>query len=109
MSLCPCLLLVWQRTLCCAAPLPGANHQELKPELTRTCHALQAPLDSLDLSLVSILYTQGNMAAFTPSFNYNFQILNTSVQISSWRQLLYWLGPPGILPGLPMRGVHGRL
>ena len=63
---------------------------------------MQAPLDSLDLSLVSILYTQGNMAAFTPSFNYNFQILNTSVQISSWRQLLYWLGPPGTLPGLPM-------
>ena len=35
------------------------------------------------------------MAAFTPSFNYNFEVLNTTVQISSWRQLLYWLGPPG--------------
>ena len=56
---------------------------------------MQAPLDSLDLSLVSILYTQGNMAAITPSFNYNFKVLNTTVQIDSWRQLLYWLGPPG--------------
>ena len=30
--------------------------------------ALQVPLDSLDLSHVSILYTQGEMAAITPIY-----------------------------------------
>lgn len=53
------------------------------------------PIDSLDLSLVSILYTQGDQAAITPNYNYNFQILHDTITISSWRQLLYWLGPPG--------------
>ena len=67
---------------------------------------MQAPLDSLDLSLVSILYTQGNMAAITPSFNYNFKVLNTTVQIDSWRQLLYWLGPPGQILSLCLLACH---
>ena len=81
---------------------------------------MQVPLDSLDLSLVSILYTSGehgashlpwlpcvssrkpdaggagDMAAITPSnFNYNFTILHNTITVSSWRELLYWLGPPG--------------
>ena len=56
---------------------------------------VQVPIDSLDLSLVSILYTQGDQAAITPNYNYNFQILHDTITISSWRQLLYWLGPPG--------------
>ena len=56
---------------------------------------MQVPIDSLDLSLVSILYTQGDQAAITPNYNYNFQILHDTITISSWRQLLYWLGPPG--------------
>ena len=56
---------------------------------------MQVPIDSLDLSLVSILYTQGDQAAIVPNYNYNFQILHDTITISSWRQLLYWLGPPG--------------
>ncbi len=33
----------------------------------------QVPLDIVDLSHVSILYTQGDMAAITPIYDYNFQ------------------------------------
>ncbi|KAK9811000.1 hypothetical protein WJX73_004887 [Symbiochloris irregularis] len=58
------------------------------------------PIDSLDLSLVSILYTQGDQAAIVPNYNYNFQILHDTITISSWRQLLYWLGPPGLVIAL---------
>jgi len=54
------------------------------------------PLNSLDLSHVSILYTQGEMAAITPIYDYNFSILHGTVTVSSWRQLLFWLGPPGL-------------
>jgi hypothetical protein len=35
---------------------------------------LQVPLDAVDLSHVSILYTQGEMAAITPIYDYNFQV-----------------------------------
>ena len=34
---------------------------------------LQVPLQAVDLSHVSILYTQGDMAAITPIYDYNFQ------------------------------------
>ena len=34
----------------------------------------QVPLDIVDLSHVSILYTQGDMAAITPIYDYNFQV-----------------------------------
>jgi hypothetical protein len=35
---------------------------------------VQVPLDAVDLSHVSILYTQGEMAAITPIYDYNFQV-----------------------------------
>ena len=35
---------------------------------------LQVPLQAVDLSHVSILYTQGDMAAITPIYDYNFQV-----------------------------------
>ena len=35
---------------------------------------LQVPLDIVDLSHVSILYTVGDMAAITPIYDYNFQV-----------------------------------
>ena len=31
--------------------------------------------------------------------DYNFSILHGTVTVSSWRQLLFWLGPPGIAIG----------
>ena len=34
---------------------------------------VQVPLQAVDLSHVSILYTQGDMAAITPIYDYNFQ------------------------------------
>ncbi|CAL8467087.1 g6623 [Coccomyxa elongata] len=55
------------------------------------------PLDAVDLSHVSILYTQGEMAAITPIYDYNFQVVFTKLAESSWRTLLFWLGPPGLV------------
>ena len=40
--------------------------------LTMLC-LVQVPLQAVDLSHVSILYTQGDMAAITPIYDYNFQ------------------------------------
>ncbi len=57
---------------------------------------VQVPLSSLDLSHVSILYTQGEMAAITPIYDYDFRILHGEGE-SSWRQLLELLGPPGFI------------
>eukprot|EP00887_Chlorella_sp_A99_P001478 scaffold8.g1478.t1 len=58
------------------------------------------PLDKLDLTLVSVLYTQGDFAAVTPVFDYA-GIAGDGVPIpsafSAWRQLLSWLAPPGLL------------
>ncbi len=40
---------------------------------------MQVPLDNVDLSLVSVLYTEGNMAAIVPIYDYNFQVTNTPI------------------------------
>ena len=61
--------------------------------------ALQVPLDAVDLQHVSLLYTQGEMAAVAPIYDYDFRMLTELVSESSWRQLLFWLGPPGIAIG----------
>lgn len=53
-------------------------------------------MSSLDLSHVSLLYTQGEMAAITPIYDYNFEILHGEGE-SPWRQLLELLGPPGFV------------
>ena len=64
------------------------------------------PLDKVDLSLVSVLYTQGDFAAVTPIYTYASELVSglqgiDGVQIesafSAWRQLLSWLGPPGLI------------
>lgn len=60
----------------------------------------QVPLDAVDLQHVSLLYTQGEMAAVAPIYDYDFRILSEIVSEASWRQLLFWLGPPGIVIGL---------
>ena len=73
------------------------------PALTPSAASrIQVPLNDLDLSHVSILYTQGEMAAITPIYDYDFQILQASLPASegTWRQLLYWLGPPGLVLAL---------
>ncbi|GAB4820526.1 hypothetical protein N2152v2_007572 [Parachlorella kessleri] len=58
------------------------------------------PLDKVDLSLVSILYTQGDMAAITPVYTYAIPgedgAMPPDSPFSGWRQLLGWLGPPGL-------------
>ena len=60
---------------------------------------VQVPLDAVDLQHVSLLYTQGEMAAVAPIYDYDFRILTEMVSEASWRQLLFWLGPPGLVIG----------
>lgn len=59
------------------------------------------PLDKVDLSLVTIMYTQGDYAAVSPIFTYTQDVGDAGVALESafgaWRQLLSWLGPPGIV------------
>ncbi|EFN58428.1 hypothetical protein CHLNCDRAFT_56847 [Chlorella variabilis] len=58
------------------------------------------PLDKVDLSLVSVLYTQGDYAAVTPVYTYALdgsEGVMIESAFSAWRQLLRWLGPPGLL------------
>ncbi|KAL3139673.1 hypothetical protein ABBQ38_003987 [Trebouxia sp. C0009 RCD-2024] len=57
------------------------------------------PLDAVDLQHVSLLYTQGEMAAVAPIYDYDFKILTETMSEASWRQLLFWLGPPGLVIG----------
>lgn len=37
------------------------------------------------------------MAAITPIYDYDFTIIHNVVTEASWRQLLFWLGPPGLV------------
>ena len=53
----------------------------------------------MDLQHVSLLYTQGKMAAVAPIYDYDFRILTETLSEASWRQLLFWLGPPGFVIG----------
>ena len=63
------------------------------------------PLDKVDLSLVSILYTQGDFAAVSPIYTYADPLGRDDGGVASaiaeadafgaWRKLLRWLGPPG--------------
>lgn len=69
------------------------------PELLHL-YIVQVPLDAVDLQHVSLLYTQGEMAAVAPIYDYDFRMLTEIVSEASWRQLLFWLGPPGIVIGL---------
>ena len=62
-------------------------------------YIVQVPLDAVDLQHVSLLYTQGEMAAVAPIYDYDFRMLTEIVSEASWRQLLFWLGPPGIVIG----------
>ena len=58
------------------------------------------PLDKVDLSLVTIMYTQGDYAAVSPIFTYApdpSEVVALESAFSAWRQLLAWLGPPGIV------------
>ena len=58
------------------------------------------PLDKVDLSLVSVLYTQGDFAAVTPVYTYaleNDDGVPIPSAYSAWRPLLGALGPPGLL------------
>lgn len=44
----------------------------------------QVPLDNVDLSRMSLLYTQGEMAAVTPIYDYDFAVRTTcSVEMVS--------------------------
>ena len=63
-------------------------------------YVLQVPLEGLDLQHVSILFTQGDLAAITPIYSYTYRVLPEQVSEAAWRQLLYMLGPPGLAIGL---------
>ena len=39
----------------------------------------QVPLDNVDLSRMSLLYTQGEMAAVTPIYDYDFAVRATAL------------------------------
>ncbi|CAD7704215.1 unnamed protein product [Ostreobium quekettii] len=54
------------------------------------------PLDRLDTSNMELLYTTGDRAAVMPVYDYNFQILFNEGAGSSWRDVLLWLGLPGL-------------
>jgi MFS family permease len=70
------------------------------------------PLDKVDLTLVSVLYTQGDYAAVSPIYSYADPIddkggggdiggvgaeLEEADAFGAWRKLLRWLGPPGLV------------
>lgn len=58
------------------------------------------PLDKVDLSLVTIMYTQGDYAAVSPIYSYAQDVSDPALiesAYSAWRQLLAWLGPPGMV------------
>ncbi len=49
----------------------------------------QVPLEAVDPSRQSLLYTQGDQAAVTPIYDYDFSILYGAAQQSSWREILW--------------------
>ncbi len=58
------------------------------------------PLDKVDLSLVTIMYTQGDYAAVSPIYSYAQEAGDAAAiesAMGAWRQLLAWLGPPGMI------------
>lgn len=54
------------------------------------------PLDSPDLDMMSILYTTGDKAAVLPVYDYDMSVIFNQLEQSGWRDLLFWLGVPGI-------------
>eukprot|EP00803_Ostreobium_quekettii_P011567 evm.model.scf_130EXC.10 EVM.evm.TU.scf_130EXC.10 scf_130EXC:121141-123399(+) len=54
------------------------------------------PLDQLDTLNMELLYTTGDRAAVMPMYDYNFQMLFNENVGSSWRDVLLWLGLPGL-------------
>ena len=61
----------------CRSCAHAAHRQPVPAELAAEYvmwGVLQVPLQAVDLSHVSILYTQGDMAAITPIYDYNFQV-----------------------------------
>jgi len=55
------------------------------------------PVNDFDPSQWSLLYTNGDMAAVTPVFNYNFDIdYGLIAQPEQWRSALFFIGPPGL-------------
>jgi len=52
------------------------------------------PLDQFDVSSMSLLYITGDKATVAPLFNYDLGLLMG--QASSWRDLLFWIGIPGL-------------
>jgi hypothetical protein len=51
---------------------------------------VQVPLDAVDPSRQSLLYTQGDQAAVSPIYDYDFSILYGAAAQSSWREILWY-------------------
>lgn len=54
------------------------------------------PLDSPDLDVMSVLYTTGDKAAVLPVYDYDMSVIFSQLEQSGWRDLLFWLGVPGL-------------
>lgn len=52
------------------------------------------PLDQFDVETMSLLYMIGDKATVAPLFNYEIPLLPSDA--SSWRDLLFWVGVPGM-------------
>lgn len=52
--------------------------------------------ENLDLDIMSILYTTGDKVAVLPVYDYNASIIFSQMEESGWRDLLFWLGVPGV-------------
>jgi MFS family permease len=59
------------------------------------------PLEKLDLQRMSIIYTAGDMAAVTPVYNYNFNVIAYEAAAGmggdGWRDMLTFIGYPGFV------------
>lgn len=81
-------------------PHPFSNTSNDLQNLINDTSYVLVPLDKVDLSLVSVMFIQGDYAAVSPVFNYA-ATLTGDVPIesafSAWRQLMTWVGLPGLL------------
>ena len=62
------------------------------------------PLDQFDVTSMSLLYVTGDQATVAPLFDYDF--IGMAQSASSWRDLLFWIGIPGLGIGFLMALVQ---
>lgn len=78
----------------CACSGPGSRTADQRRQhFADSCRpagcVVQVPLDAVDPSRQSLLYTQGDQAAVSPIYDYDFSILYGAAAQSSWREILW--------------------